>query len=288
MSLELKDGFCIISDTQRTSLLEFWRERNQKERVLLVQEIARRKPSFLLHLGDLVFNASSPSDWSQFDQLFSPIWQAGIPVLPIMGNHEYWGNPTRGHRNFFARFPQLKDRFWYHRKAGSLGLLCLDGNKEKMPTEKWKQQCLWFREQLQLMQDDTGLRGILVFIHHPPYTNSTVTKDEKHVKEDVVPPFLGTPKCMGLFSGHVHSYERFQRAGKLFSVVGGGGGPRVRLLQGKRRRHLDDLFSGGGLRPFHFLHLFETKKGLDVQVVGLKKGTSDFFIMDTYSMPWPK
>lgn len=45
--------FILLGDTQSTSHWEFWRERNNKERKQMIDEITRREPAFVLHLGDL-------------------------------------------------------------------------------------------------------------------------------------------------------------------------------------------------------------------------------------------
>jgi hypothetical protein len=83
-----------------------------------------------------------------------------------------------------------------------------------------------------------------------------------HVQQVLVPPFVQANKTLAMISGHIHSYERFSRAGKTFLVTGGGGGPRVKLATGQRRRHADDLFAGPPLRWFHFLMLAPTPTAL--------------------------
>jgi hypothetical protein len=89
-----------------------------------------------------------------------------------------------------------------------------------------------------------------------------------------------------MISGHVHSYERFDRAGKSFLVAGGGGGPRVRLREGSRRRHTDDAFDGPALRWFHYLFLRLDGEGLDVEARGLEKSGRDCVSMDRFRLGW--
>src|SRR4030095_4798057 len=85
-------------------------------------------------------------------------------------------------------------------------------------------------------------------------TNSTLVADNRAVQRTFVPPFLQSPKTLAMVAGHVHSYERYTRSGKTFLVTGGGG-PRMRLATGRRRRHGDDCFAGPPLRGFPFLLL---------------------------------
>ena len=57
----------------------------------------------LVLLGDLVFCGSSDSQWRSFEQLCRPIVEAGMPILPVLGNHEYWWTRSRALDRFFSR-----------------------------------------------------------------------------------------------------------------------------------------------------------------------------------------
>jgi hypothetical protein len=147
-------------------------------------------------------------------------------------------------------------------------------------------QLAWLDETLRAFEADGSIRGVLLLAHHPPFTNSTVTGDERDVREHFVPRVHRFRKVQGYVSGHVHSYERFMREGKLFLVSGGGGGPRAELATGAARRHPDDLHEGPPLRGFHFLLFHPEPEGLEVEVRGLPKGGETFFTVDRFSLPW--
>ncbi|MFN2387049.1 MAG: metallophosphoesterase [Thermoanaerobaculia bacterium] len=284
----LRSGrFAVVSDFQRTSPAELWRERNRDERRLIVGQIARESPDFLIVLGDLVFSGSSPAHWAEFDVLTAPLREAGIPILPVLGNHEYWMSPGRALPAFFARFPHLAGRHWYSVAYGGLGLLFLDSNRRWLAAARWEEQLAWYRAELARLDADHGVRGALVLLHHPPYTNSTVTSDERHVQRYFVPAFAAAAKTLAMFSGHVHSYERFERSGKTFCVTGGGGGPRVRLATGVRRRHKDDRFAGPPVRLFHYLLVELSPNGLAIEARGLPKRGKAFEVMERFLLPWP-
>ena len=279
--------FAIASDFQRTSRAEVWRESNREERGIILEAIAREEPELLLMLGDLVFCGSSASDWTEFDELSAPIREAGIPVLAVPGNHEYWVAPRAGLRNFQARFPLLEEKRWQARAWGPLALVLLDSNRRFLPPALWEEQVRDYGEELARADADPETRGTLVLAHHPPYTNSSVTSDEIHVQQSLVPPFQAARKTLAMLSGHVHSYERYERGGKTYLVTGGGGGPRVRLQTGSRRRHEDDLFAGPAVRFFHYLMATLTPVGIDVEMRGLAKGEKRFETMDCFRLPWP-
>jgi hypothetical protein len=63
-----KKRFLIVGDTQSTSRWDFWRERNDKERKLIIDEITGREPAFVIHLGDLATRGSSEKHWQEFEQ----------------------------------------------------------------------------------------------------------------------------------------------------------------------------------------------------------------------------
>ena len=280
--------FAIVSDFQRTSRVEVWRESNQEERAIILAAIAREQPELVLMLGDLVFCGSSASDWREFDALAAPIRHAGIPVLAVPGNHEYWLSPRVGRRNFQARFPLLEERRWHARSWGPLRLLLLDSNRRFLSSALWEKQARWYGEEIACADRDPETRGVLVLVHHPPYTNSSVTADELHVQRFFVPAFQAARKTLAILSGHVHSYERYERAGKTFLVTGGGGGPRIRLETGSRQRHRDDLFAGPAVRFFHYLMAALTPNGIEVEMRGLRKGEKHFETMDRFLLHWPQ
>ena len=279
--------FAIVGDLQRTSRAEFWRESNDEESRRLLAEIAARRPDFAVGLGDLVFRGSSRRDWARFDALTAPLREADIPVFPILGNHEYWMRAAPALRNYFGRFPRLAGRRWYTETYGRLGLVFLDSNEDDLGAVSWAAQSAWFGETLARLDAEPAVEGVLVFSHHPPYTNSTLTGDELHVQRAFVPRFAAARKTLAMISGHVHSYEQFVRGGKTFLVAGGGGGPRVRLARGAARRHAEDAFDGPAMRHFHFLMCTPGTTGFEVEVVGLEKGGGTFLSLSRFLLAWP-
>lgn len=263
----------VIGDTQRTSRLEtvfMLREQNDRERELLLHHLFRADFDLLVHLGDMVFDGSSASEWQEFDRLFAPVLAKGIPVIPAVGNHEYWGNNQQARAHLVARFPELANSRWQARLHGGLGLVVIDSNISEYDETGWNRQVAWFSRTLQEMEENPQVRAVIVFSHHPPFTNSTVIDDAPYLAKSFFPAFFSSPKTIAFISGHVHGYERFAANGRTFIVSGGGGGPRLRLLTGERARHRD-LFNGPALRPFNYLLLYPEASGLRIDVLGLDK-----------------
>lgn len=259
----------VLGDTQRTSWAEeLWgREQNEQPRRQLMATIAAQEhPAFVVHLGDMVVSGASAFEWRYFDHLISPLTARGIRIRPLLGNHDYWGNDSVALERATTRqrFPELATRFYAATHRG-LGLIWLDSN---LRGRRGRAQARWYRATLAAFECSPSTRGVLVFTHHPPLTNGKGKHPEDYVVEQILPPFLQSPKARVLLSGHVHGYERFERAGKVFVVTGGAGGGRVEYeapgASGERPayQHPND-----GRRPFNYVSItlapdtlvFETK-----------------------------
>jgi hypothetical protein len=257
-----KNSFILIGDTQRTSHWEFWREKNDKERRLIIDEITRRSPAFVVHLGDLTTRGSSEKHWEEFDEMHRDLRKNKIPYFPILGNHEFYGNDQTCLQNYFGRFPHLEQRRWYSFNWKNIAFIMVDSNFSTLTKTQIKEQNEWYLSQLQTFDGNNEIDYIIVCSHEPPFTNSRVIKPNKDVESYFANPFLQIQKTVLFFSGHCHSYERFEIHHKFFIVSGGGGGPRHKLTINPLKRHYEDLFTGPEVRFFHFCELENEEDGL--------------------------
>jgi predicted MPP superfamily phosphohydrolase len=279
--------FSVVGDLQGTMLVErlVCREDNRAERQQLLPEIARTRPAFVVMLGDLVSWGASASDWSELDEQTTLLRRMNVGVLAVPGNHDYYGGERL--RRYFARLPHLHRHRWYERRYGALALIFLDSNAGRLRRYEWREQQRWYEATLSRLDADPSVRGVLVFLHHSPWTNSSVVDDDGDVLSTFVPAFRRKKKTMAMLSGHAHGYERFEAWGKALIVSGGGGGPRGPLLTGSQRRHPDEMFAGPALRNFNFLELTQLRSGLHTEVVGLPKESQTFCRMEAFDLPWP-
>ena len=274
----------VVGDLQRTApILEFFREENDRERASVVSEITKERPDLLLFAGDNVFGGGCEAQWRSFDSLTIALREAGIVAASAFGNHEYWLTRASADEHLFARFPLNARRHWFSLAMGPLRIVVLDSNKRRLGA-KWSEQLAWYARELDVFDRDATVRGVLLVVHHPPYTNSSVTGDEIHVQRAIVPRFESAEKTLAMLNGHVHSYERFLRKGKMYVVSGGGGGPRARLHTGSRRRHFDDCHEGPALRAFNFVLYTVTNDGLTAEVRGLAKGACEWATIDRFAL----
>lgn len=280
--------FALIGDTQKTLPFEeeiLGRETNDRERELLIRHLATENIQFLGLLGDMTSFGARDAQWEYFDVLMQPFRNKAIPVLAAVGNHDYMGNTTHAMANLHARFPQLEKGHWYSRQFQSLGLIWLDSNSSQLTSKEWSEEQTWLKQSLGQMEANAAIKGILIFEHHPPFTNSTVTGDGLDIQKAFVPTLIHSPKVLGMITGHAHGYEHFLIQNKHFIISAGGGGPRVTLKTGTAARH-QDLYNiptfHPAPRPFNYLIVQTQTEGVDITVKGLEKGASEVHTIDHY------
>ncbi len=286
---ENENRVILIGDTQgKGPILEFWREDNRHKTPLILNEIAGRNPACVLNLGDLVFCGSYKSHWKRFDDAHGTIHSKKIPYFPLPGNHEYFCDHGKSSRNYFSRFPHLDHDKWYSFRFRTIAFIMLDSNFENLTPAQNRTQTDWYRKQLEMYGDDPGTDYVIICFHHPPYTNSRVVKPSLEAGERFVQPALDRDKVVAFFSGHCHSYERFEVNGKYFIVSGGGGGPRQGLDTKKDKREFDDLFDhdGPAIRFLNFCQLQINPGGLTIEVIKLNEDKT-FSIADAFCIRKP-
>ena len=273
-------SIAVVGDMQPSSWIEFFRERNDRERSLVARHIAEGRPALLVLIGDLVWAGSSDSQWTEFDQVMAPVHARSIPATATPGNHDYLCGGRENLANLYARFPLMRARTYGSTRLGPLGFVLLDSNRSDMGEPGWREQERWLWSELRRLDGDGQVRGVIVLQHHSPYTNSMQTGEDTNVQESFVPAFLAMNKTLVMISGHVHTYERFAIRGKHFLVSGGGGGPRVRLhLTGREVRH-KDLSGGASVRPFNVVWMKPGADRVEIVVMGLDKGQDTFRPID--------
>lgn len=276
----------VVGDLQRTSLWEYiaGRETNDTERVEIINNINDQNPGAVILLGDLVFEGDNIDHWKYFDSLMIPLKLKDIPMFPVIGNHEYLGKNRVALHYLTERFHVLSESHWYAEICDSIAFIFLDSNESEYSDEKWNEQINWFKYKLTAFDTTSAIKGILVFEHHPPYTNSVFTGDEMLLQKAFVPAFDKSKKALAFISGHAHTYERFIINGKTFIVSGGGGGPRVLLKKGPDIHH--DYYVGPSPRPFNYLLIKKVNFGLKFTVMGINKGSSEFFTLEKFTIPF--
>lgn len=209
------------------------------------------RPSFLYHLGDVVYNFCESQYW--YDQFYEPYRNYPGPIFAIPGNHDCFILPgtaeadyplTTFARNFCATQPTIT------REAGSLHrtsmtqpgvyftldapfvrIIGLFSNSLEDPgvisnqSGKWpavpSHQLDYLREQLQQIKSQQYPGAVILAVHHPPFTY----RPPSHGKSaggnhgsstDMLREIDSICKDAGVYphaflSGHAHNYQRFSR-----------------------------------------------------------------------------
>jgi predicted phosphodiesterase len=189
----------------------------------VIQGIINSVPEFVLHTGDLVTNGRSYDEWGP--QFFNPTHDLmiKIPLLPVLGNHEYNGSGQLWFLDFFS-LPNNKE--WFAFTYGNVRFIGLNTMADYSPVSI---QYNWLKAELQSPEYSSATWHI-VYFHHPPYTASTSHSDEIDVQIHLVPLFEQYGVDM-VFNGHTHAYERYFHNGIYYIVTGGGGGPLHGLVE---------------------------------------------------------
>ena len=228
LELQLKVPFRFVAygDTRFTDPSDA-EASNAGVRRALVNAIAEANPSFISIGGDIAYSGDRAADWRVWDSE-TEIWrQHGIMVLPVLGNHDLKGDQATALKNYFERFPQLKDSRYYSMRAANTLMLVLDSSQDEVSG----QQGEWLARKLDSVPSDVDF--VFVVLHHPPYTSSSDAKlygggHSSRTAEQKLAQFLeqrqqSMRSRIVVFSGHVHNYERHEHGGVLYFVTGGGG-----------------------------------------------------------------
>ena len=196
---------------------------NPDDHTLVIQAIINSEPEIVLNTGDLVGNGRQYAQWGP--QYFTPSYELMIktPVLPVLGNHEYYGSEQLWFFDFFSlpgNETPLGDEQWFAFTYGCVRFIGLNTN---VSYSQGSDQYIWLVGELQSDAYNSATWHI-VYFHHPPYTWTTSHTDEINVQTHLVPLFEDNGVDM-VFNGHSHVYERYFHNGIYYIVTGGGGAP---------------------------------------------------------------
>jgi hypothetical protein len=255
----------LLGDTQRTSLWECMvgRPVNDAAQWRLVGGLVQDEPDLVLHLGDMVFSPSSTEHWQYFDALMEPVAAAQIPILPILGNHDYGSNGRGARRERTVRFSRLAERSFYHVEVGPLGVVMLDSNRDVLE-DAWNEQRRFFEQTIRDYEDRRDIRAVIVLSHHPVVTRRADISPSDDLRNDFVPQFLASPKSLAWFSGHAHVYERYVVHGRHFIASSGGGGPQPSELLDRSCDGVQDLSTAADPSALHYVLVNLGRDGIQI------------------------
>ncbi len=226
LAQEKRPVIAFASDTQQPMWVEkllLKSNHNQKATEMIFKDVVKVHPSGFFILGDVVSLGYKNKAWTAMDIYIEQCKHDSIPVYATLGNHEVMFNKKRGTANFRSRFPMYNPA-GYTEIIDSVAVVLLNSNFGKMTTAEILAQDNWYNNLIKKLDKDDAIKFIIVGCHHSPYTNSKIVKPSMEVRQNFVPAFINSKKCVLFLSGHSHNFERFNVQGKFFLVIGGGGG----------------------------------------------------------------
>jgi Icc-related predicted phosphoesterase len=282
-------------------------------------------PAFYYNLGDVVYYNGESSLYNS--QFYEPYQKYHAPIFAIPGNHDgdthtRPGDPVDTERSLFGFMrnfcdttshldspyrPTMTQPYVYWtldtQFATIVGLYSnVDGTLDARGTRDHLQ---WFQQQVKNAPTD---KALIVAVHHPPYSLDTAHggyPDIEFALDHVIQATGRIPTIV--LSGHVHSYQRFERkveTKKVPYVVAGAGGYANSL---KLLHKIEPDANGHPLPPgFQTTHpelrlMFHNDQDpgfLSITIDNKKKNlTSDYFLVpfsgppkkdpiDTVTVPW--
>lgn len=226
-------------------------------------------PAFYYNLGDVVyFNGESKLYPTQF---YEPYQDYHAAIFAIAGNHDGAtatrpGDPVDTEPTLFGFMRNFCDSMSHHDSpyrptmtqpyvywtldtpfATIIGLYSnVDGTLDARGTSEQQQ---WFQDQVSSASKD---KALILAVHHPPYSLDTTHGGYPDIEIAIDRVIQATGRVpTAVLSGHVHSYQRFQRdldGKKVPYIVAGAGG----YANTPRLLHKIELTSSGKTLPDGF------------------------------------
>lgn len=262
------------SDTQEPMWVEkimLKSNHNQQATKMIFKDVLSLHPSGFFILGDVVSVGYRVSKWTSIDEYLKQFSQDSILVYATLGNHEVLFRPKRGVKNFQTRFPMYRAS-GYTEIIDSIAIILLNSNFNKMIAAEILAQDNWYNKMIRQLDKDDSVKFIIVGCHHSPYTNSRIVKPSMAVRQNFLPAFINSKKCVLFLSGHSHNFEHFVMNGKHFLVIGGGGG----LHQPLYTKEVSHDLAAKYKPAFHYLAIRRFNDSLQIISRRLKADFSGF------------
>ena len=176
---------------------------------------------FTLHLGDLQYYSSLLETWASWFPIMQPLLSAGA-FMPVIGNHEYEVPDELDEYalRFFGDAGFDGTRSYHRFESGGVWFF---GINTEEPFGLDDPQGQWLASGLAEVRSLPGFRFSIVSLHRPLLTcGDSGDLPEAFAELD---PLFASHDVLFVLAGHMHGYERFERAtGPTYITTAGGGG----------------------------------------------------------------
>jgi len=226
---------------------------NPRVRKWLAERIGQERPDAVLLTGDMPYTGANDADWKVFREETSSWWKSGTVVLPTLGNHDVRGNVAKAIENYSQNFPAIGGHRYYSMLLGSVEVISLDMTS---PSGGTSLQATWFAAQLDHIPSQVEF---LFILYHTPWVvdqqsqffTNLPSKEALTLRHLLEIHLYKMHSQVIVLSGHLHTYERFERNGVAYVISGGGGAePYPVIVRGEA-----DLYKDTGFPVYHYLTL---------------------------------
>ncbi len=263
-------SFAIVSDTQ-------WQWEGDNRLAVVGNAVAADQTpfDFVLHAGDIV-ESPAAQYWDHWFASFGSMLLRA-PFIPVLGNHE------RNHHSYYDGFAHppgggKQDERWWALHWGDVVVVGLDTNVTQATDYIAQQE--WARQHLSGPEPHK-----IVMFHHPVYSSDAYHGNGYGLERIFRRIFVDTGVDL-VINGHAHNYERIERDGITYLIVGGGGAVP---------RELADILVDGSrvaTEGYNFyLRVEASLEGLAVEAVSVAQAEDDAFqltdghLLDSFKLP---
>ena len=269
-------SFLVLSDTQWQ-----WEGVNRLQAVadaVIAADCCRAGGlDFILHAGDLVESPAS-TIWDHWFDAFGDVLRLA-PFIPVLGNHE------RNHSSYYKAFNLppgggTRDERWWALHWGDVVVVGLDTNASR--ADRIRAQQAWAEEHL------SGPEPHKFVIFHHPVFSSDAYHGGGYSYDLIYHPIFVEAGVDIVFNGHAHNYERIEKDGVIYLVIGGGGAVPRALAE----THVED--SAVAVEGHNFYtRVTASPDGIDVEIPAVAVATDTTFepvsgkILDRFTLAEP-
>jgi len=190
-------SFAVIGDTQG----------NNEAFETAISQINMVKPDFVVHVGDMTASGRE----EEVQNFLQTSKESFCPIYTVPGNHDVKSGRIAVYQKWLAPADYSFD--W-----GGNSLVFLDNSSGGITEEQFS-----YLKNI----TDAG-KKIIIFMHIPPVDPRGNSKDHEMTDKVSANTFLTLMQIYqenirGVFNGHVHMYDQYQKNGVQFVTTGGGG-----------------------------------------------------------------
>jgi len=199
----------------------------------LMATLERYDVEFVLHLGDMVDEATSDLEW---DRLLAAALKHRIRLMPVVGNHDVRRDyADDGSSRFRQYFPDLPNTFYHFHHRG-VNFLMLNSERSFAAGSEQAEFLKWHLE----WNPGTAI----VCLHRPTFTASDRDQVSMFSRRVWLHGAVQGGDVTAVLSGHNHYYERTKPLDGVTYVVSGGGGGVLRAVDETGNDHTAELAGG--------------------------------------------